>query len=88
MEVHGATWSCEGRIIKVPDSMHYYILYILNPNISIKNLIRLEYSDDFTIGMFSSSNKIPIDKKTNYVNMYGIQQALTGKIFLNSAQIY
>ena len=26
-------------------------------------------------------------KPISYVNMYGIQQALTGKIFLNSAQI-
>ncbi|KAI1731651.1 RNA helicase (UPF2 interacting domain) domain-containing protein [Ditylenchus destructor] len=43
--IDGSEWSCEGRIVKVPDN----------------------HSDEFCLEMFASSNKIPTDKRTNFI---------------------
>jgi hypothetical protein len=51
-----------GRLIKIPDSE-----YKCNQEIFINPL---DHNEDFTLEMFASSNKLPTDKRTNFICEY------------------
>jgi hypothetical protein len=51
-----------GRLIKIPDSKLFLLNFYFN--------VFLDHSEDFTLEMFASSNKIPTDKRTNFICEY------------------